>query len=270
MLLKESKAAPVGPLEAVDPLYPEAVVVSPAPQQKGRLPDRVEVLEGSGRVTICRTGKAVLLAVHQPHFNPWSRLRASTLSRRRRRSIWETGSRFLAAELVGCTLPDGRNAVARAHPGRGGKPLPLRPLPTVTVQWLVAETLARVGIPKPYTNKQPSRSEHRAALDRAGDGVAILNLVWEDWPACGQKGHGVSALWVRRAGKWHLVTTWEEDSPRRLLLAADLDGDGHLEILMETDAQAGTRVLFRLVSRGGKLHLRELRRLEIPLDDCRC
>jgi len=81
---------------------------------------------------------------------------------------------------------------------------------------------------------------------------------------CGGDGHELWSLWRVVEGKPRLL--WSEDMKRKVLLAADLDNDGFLEIVTQDGYYGNERTLWRL--REGKLD--KIKEDKYPFNDCGC
>ncbi len=82
--------------------------------------------------------------------------------------------------------------------------------------------------------------------------------------ACGGDGHELWSLWLVVDGTPKLVAS--ETSRLRVLLVADLDNDGNLEIVTIDGIVGNERQLFRL--RDGKLE--KIKGDKYPFNDCIC
>ncbi|MBU1512270.1 hypothetical protein KKD52_18115 [Myxococcota bacterium] len=82
--------------------------------------------------------------------------------------------------------------------------------------------------------------------------------------ACGGNGHELWSLWMVVDGTPKLVAS--ETSRLRILLVADLDNDGNLEIVTVDGITGNERQLFRL--RDGKLE--KIKSDKYPFNDCIC
>ena len=241
----------------------------------------VLLLDGRGRATRCSLGGPVLLSLLVPHFgdNPWAPppdgdAARGPVSAQQRAAFWKRGRRWIALPAVDCrdrltapllAEPADLSAGARQAPGR---PHPLSPKDRA----LLLGGTKRAAAPEPALARKPVGHVTTTAWAAASDRVlALVSMAWGDWPACGQVGYGVSALWIRQRGRWRLVRLWRDLSdPIRLLWASDLDGDGWIELVLEKDPSYRERVLYRLRTRGTGFQLEAIRSYDIAYEDCPC
>ena len=81
---------------------------------------------------------------------------------------------------------------------------------------------------------------------------------------CGGNGHEQWSLWMVVEGKPQRLLS--EDTHRKIRLVADLDNDGHLEIVTQDGYYGNERTLWRL--RDGKLE--KIKEDKYPFNDCGC
>ena len=202
--------------------------------------------------------------------------------------LWSSAGLVVAAPVKGCKLSQGR-AGAGAGPGAGSGSGPVLAVDTQAAgrvklakktavdSEVRAEALARLrdllGVDAKHRRARPKDVSVRGLAMPRGGMLLAVGAAWQDWPVCGAKGWGGSALWYLFRGQWHLLEVWKGiPEAVQLLMAGDLTGKGGMECVVQEATATGKRVLYRIQNResSDEGELVPLRFEESAVEGCGC